>query len=41
VSVAPSLNLPRFRFEPWVVLLALAAALLAFEWLAYTRHRTV
>jgi hypothetical protein len=41
VVVAPSLNFPRFGFEPWVVLLALAVALLALEWLAYTRHRTV
>ena len=41
VAVAPSLSFPRFGFEPWVVLLALAVALLALEWLAYTRHRTV
>jgi hypothetical protein len=41
VPDAPSLNFPRLRFEPWVVLLALAVALLVFEWLAYTRYRTV
>ena len=41
VAVAPTSGLPRFGFEPWVVLLALAVALLALEWLAYTRHRTV
>lgn len=32
---------PRFGFEPWVGLLALAVALLSLEWLAYARHRTV
>ena len=41
VAVTPTSGLPRFGFEPWVVLLALAVALLALEWLAYTRHRTV
>jgi hypothetical protein len=40
-AVAPGYNFARLRFEPWVVLLALAVALLAFEWLAYTRHRTI
>jgi hypothetical protein len=30
---------PRFAFEPWVALLAIAVALLALEWLAYARYR--
>ncbi len=40
-AVAPSSSFPRFGFEPWVALLALAVSLLALEWLAYTRHRTI
>jgi hypothetical protein len=38
-SAAAVLSFPRFAFEPWVVLLALAVALLALEWLAYARYR--
>lgn len=34
-------GLPRFGFEIWVVLLGLAVALLALEWLAYSRRGTV
>ena len=41
VAITPTLSLPRFGLEPWVVLLALAVALLALEWLAYARHHTV
>jgi len=33
--------LPSLKFEPWVLLLVFAVALLAVEWLAYARHRTV
>src|SRR5882672_5502481 len=40
-AVGPTAGFPRFGFEPWVLLLALAMALLALEWLAYTRHGTV
>ncbi len=40
-AVGPTAGFPRFGFEPWVLLLALAVALLALEWLAYTRHGTV
>jgi len=40
-AVAAAPGLPRFAFEPWVALLALAVALLAFEWLAYTRYRII
>ena len=32
-------SFPRFAFEPWVALLAIAVALLAVEWLAYARYR--
>ena len=41
VAVAPTLHFARLRFEPWIVLLALAVALLAFEWMAYTRRGTI
>ena len=41
VVPTPTFSLPRFGFEPWVALLSLAVALLALEWLAYARHRTV
>ena len=38
---ARALSAPRFAFEPWVALIAVAVALLSFEWLTYTRHVTV
>ncbi len=38
---APAREAARFGFEPWVALLALAALLLAAEWLAYTRRISV
>jgi hypothetical protein len=41
VALAPTLHFARLRFEPWIVLLALAVALLAIEWMAYTRRGTI
>jgi hypothetical protein len=38
---APTVSRARLNFEPWVLLLLFAVALLALEWLAYVRHRTV
>jgi len=40
-AMAPTVSLARFNFEPWVLLLLFAVVLLALEWLAYVRHRTV
>jgi hypothetical protein len=40
VGLAPA-SLPRFGSEAWVLLLGLAIALLALEWLAYSRRGTI
>ena len=40
-QVAQTLTASRFGFEPWVALIAVAVALLSFEWLTYTRRVTV
>ena len=40
-AVAQTSIAPRFAFEPWVGLLLLAVALLAFEWVTYTRRATI
>ena len=39
--LARSFGAARFGFEPWVALLVLAVALLAYEWLTYTRRVTI
>jgi hypothetical protein len=38
---ASTSRMPRLAFEPWVALLLVAVAMLAFEWLTYTRRITV
>lgn len=38
---ASRLTARRYGFEPWVVLIGLAVALLAFEWVTFTRRLTV
>jgi hypothetical protein len=40
-TAAPAVSPPRVRADPWLLLLALAAALLALEWLMYNRRLTV
>ena len=39
--LARTVSAARFGFEPWISLLAIAVALLAFEWLTYTRRVTI
>jgi hypothetical protein len=37
----PTAAAPRLRIDPWMLLLALAAILLAVEWTTYNRRMTV
>jgi Aerotolerance regulator N-terminal len=39
--LARSFGATRFGFEPWVALLVFAVALLAFEWVTFTRRATI